>query len=94
MAVLGGWVFLISQVPLCHFGRHVRRITSLMRNIHPTKRLRSWGVAALTGLSVGVYRGTSLIRKRTVLGPYHSLCLGSQGGPRGVGRFLMDEVPM
>ena len=30
------------------------------------------------------YRGTSLIRKRTLLGPYRSLCLGSYGSPRGL----------
>ena len=38
--------------------------------------------------AVLVYGGTSLIRKRTLLGPYRSLCLGSCGGPRGVGVFL------
>ena len=32
-------------------------------------------------------RGTSLIGKRTLLGPYFSLCLGSLGVPRWVGAF-------
>ena len=36
------------------------------------------------GGRASVYRGTSLIRKRTPIGP----CLGSYGSSRGVGVFL------
>ena len=39
------------------------------------------------------YRGTSLIRKRTLLGPYRSLCLKSWGGPWGVGVFVWARYP-
>ena len=37
------------------------------------------------------YRVTSFIRKRTLLGPYFSLCIGSSGGPGG-GEVLLSEV--
>ena len=37
---------------------------------------------------IGLYRGTSLIRNCTHLGPYSSLGLGAYGGPRGWGGFL------
>ena len=40
------------------------------------------------------YRGTSLIRKRTPLGPYRRLMPRVLGGSWGGGRFLMSEVPM
>ena len=36
--------------------------------------------------------GSSLVRKRLPLGPYGSICLGSHGGPRGGGHFLMGAV--
>ena len=56
MVILGGWVFLMSEVPL--------------------------------------YRGTSLIRKRLLLGPYSRTMPRVLGGSKGVGRFLMGEVPL
>ena len=40
------------------------------------------------------YRGTSLIRKRTPLGPYRRPMLRVLGGSYRHGRFLMDEVPL
>ena len=40
------------------------------------------------------YRGTSLIRNAPLLGPYSRLYLGSYGGPRGEGLFLMSEVSL
>ena len=40
------------------------------------------------------YRGASLTRKRTFLGPYLRPLRGSLGGPRGVGVFFMSEVPL
>ena len=48
-------------------------------------------------LSIGLrffYRGTSLIRKRLLLGPAAGLCLRHYGGPRGGGLFHMSEVPL
>ena len=39
-------------------------------------------------------RGTSLIRKRTPLGPYRRPMPRVLGGSYGRGRFLMDEVPL
>ena len=46
------------------------------------------------GVEAGPHRGTSLIRKRTPLGPYRRpiprLLWGSQDGVR----FLMSEVPL
>ena len=41
-----------------------------------------------------VYRGTSLKRKRTPLGPYRSPMHRVLGGSKGGGRFLMGEVPL
>ena len=40
-----------------------------------------------------VYRDTSLIRKRTTLGPYSRPMPRVVGGSYGVGRFLMGETP-
>ena len=40
------------------------------------------------------YRGTSLIIKRTTLGPYRRPVSKIPGGSWGVGRFLMGEVPL
>jgi len=40
------------------------------------------------------YRGTSLIRKRTPLGPYRRPMPRVLGGSWGGGRFLMGEVPL
>jgi hypothetical protein len=39
-----------------------------------------------------MYRGTSLIRKRTPLGPYRRKIPRVLGGSYGGGRFLMSEV--
>ena len=38
--------------------------------------------------------GTSLIRKRTPLGPFHRPMPRVLGGSLGVGRFLMGEVTL
>jgi len=38
------------------------------------------------------YRGTSLTRRRTSLGPYRRPTSRFRGGSQGVGRFLMGEV--
>ena len=35
-----------------------------------------------------------LAHKNHPLGTYSSICLGSYGGPKGVGRFIMSEVPL
>ena len=40
------------------------------------------------------YRGTSLIRKRTPLGPYRRPIPRVLGGSKGGGRFLMSEPPL
>ena len=40
-----------------------------------------------------VYRDTSLIRKRTPVGPYRRPMPESQGGPRGRGGFLWARYP-
>ena len=40
------------------------------------------------------YRGTSLIRKRTPLGPYSRPTPRVLGGSLGGGRFIMGEVPL
>ena len=40
------------------------------------------------------HRGTSLIRKRTPLGPYRRPTPGVLGGSKGGGRFFMGEVPL
>jgi len=42
----------------------------------------------------GGYRGTSLIRKRTPLGPYRRPVPRVLGVSHGGGRFLMGEVPL
>ena len=42
----------------------------------------------------GPYRGTSLIRIRTPLGPYRRPMPRVLGGSQGGGRFLMGEVPL
>ena len=39
-------------------------------------------------------RSTSLVRKRTPLGPYRRLMPRVLGGLEGGGRFLMSEVPL
>ena len=41
-----------------------------------------------------VYRGTSLIRKCTLLGSYCKLMPRVIGGAYGGGRFLMGKVPL
>ena len=38
------------------------------------------------------YRGTSLIRKRTPIGPYHRPMPRVLGGSYGGGRFLVSDV--
>ena len=40
------------------------------------------------------YRGTSLTRKRTPLGPYRRLMTRVLGGSWGVGRFFVSEVTL
>ena len=40
------------------------------------------------------YRGTSLIGKRTPLGPYRRPIPGVLGWSKGSGCFLMSEVPL
>ena len=40
------------------------------------------------------YRGTSLTRKRTPLGPYRKPMPRVLGVSQGCGRFLMGEVPL
>jgi hypothetical protein len=40
------------------------------------------------------YRGTSVIRKRTLLGPSRRPMRRVLGGSQGGGRFLMDEVSL
>ena len=40
------------------------------------------------------YRGISLTRKRTLLGPYRRPMPRLQGGSWGGGRFLISEVPL
>ena len=42
----------------------------------------------------GLYRGTSLTRKRTPLGPYRRSMPSALGGSQRGGRFLMGEVPL
>ena len=46
------------------------------------------------GAPEGHYRGTSLIRKRTPLGPCRRPMPRVVGGSQGGGRFLMSEVPL
>jgi len=41
-----------------------------------------------------LYRGISLVRKRTPLGPYRRPMPGVLRGSYGDGRFLMGEVPL
>ena len=43
---------------------------------------------------LAVYRGTSLVRKRTPLGPYRRPIPKVLGGSEGDGRFLMGEVTL
>ena len=43
---------------------------------------------------VSGYRGTSLIRKRKLLGPYRRPMARVVEGSQGVGLFLMSEVPL
>ena len=40
------------------------------------------------------HRGTSRIRKRTLLGPYRRLMPRAKGGSKGGGRILMGEIPL
>ena len=40
------------------------------------------------------YRGTSLMRNRNHLGPYHRPMPRVLGGSKEGGRFLMGEVPL
>ena len=40
-----------------------------------------------------IHRGTSLIKKRTFLDPTVGLCLGSYGGPGGVGVLIRPRYP-
>ena len=47
-----------------------------------------------TGEPPREYRGTSLTRKRTLLGPYRGPMPRVLGGSEGCGRFLMGEVPL
>ena len=43
---------------------------------------------------VECYRSTSLVRKRTLLGPYRRPMPRALWWPRGGQRFLMNEVPL
>jgi len=77
---------------LLTFSRVIRRGAQAMYK-RATKILSSVRVsspAGVGGQGHGAYRGTSLIRKRTPLGPYSRVLWGSQVG----GRFLMGEVPL
>ena len=47
-----------------------------------------WLGFAVWGFGIRVYRGTSLIRKRTPLGPYCRSMPRVVGGHKGVGVFL------
>ena len=55
-------------------------------------RLRNGAIC--NGADWDGYRGTSLIRKRTPLGPYRRPMPKVLGGSQGGGRFLMGEVPL
>ena len=75
MVILGGWVFLMSEVP-------------------PYRPQFAWGNHQRWIGNGVVYMGTSLIIKRTPLGPYHRPMPRVLGGSKGVERFLMGEVPL
>ena len=65
----------------------------------PTRVLVPRGMRSAVGLTGsiggGEYRGTSLIKHPPLLRPYgRTIYLGSFGGPRGGGLFLMSEVPL
>ena len=47
-----------------------------------------------TTAAMHAYRGTSLMRKRTPLGPYRRPMPGVLGGSYEGGRFFMGEVPL
>ena len=49
---------------------------------------------AVRGMGLKVYRGTSVIRKRTPVGPYSRTMPRVLGGSQGGLRFLMGEVPL
>ena len=51
------------------------------------------GFRANTHTAMGGYRGTSLTRKHTHLGPYHMPMPRVLGGPRKVGVFLWARYP-
>jgi len=48
----------------------------------------------IVNLDQPTYRVTSLMRKRTPLGPYRRPILRVLGGSYGSGRFLRDEAPL
>ena len=50
-------------------------------------------IRKLDQISLKSYRGTSLTRKRPLQDPTVSLCLGSLGGPRGVGVSWWSRYP-
>jgi len=74
MVVLGGWVFLMSEVPLVLHGLHGRECMLAMFlsicNIFFSLLQEPLSSYSYVRLAPPTYRGTAPIRKRTPLGPY------------------------
>ena len=79
-------LFLVSEMPLYVYCWTLRRCVSLKSSRSCTHdwRERDWSSRG--------YRGTSLIRKCTPLGPYRRPMPRVLGGSWGGGRFIMGEV--
>ena len=69
-------------------------VEGLCNEAHEERSLVGTSVRSVRFFKVTPYRDTSLIRKRTPLGPYRRPMPRVLGGSQGGGCFLMGEVPL
>ena len=80
-----GTLLIRKRTPVGTYSRPMPRV--------PFCYMRGTGPGRLRKGDLPEYNGTSLTRKRTPLGPYRRTEPRALWGSKGVGRFLVSEVP-
>jgi len=85
---------LIFSLSLTRHGQDIAFSFSLSLSRHGQERPTPAHLEPASDVGCEVYRGASLIRKRTPLGPFRRPMPRVLGGSWRGGRFLMSEVPL